>query len=509
MKVALAYLETFWALPGVPGKDPYADLRVAADLPLGLATVRAFVESDRALAAKLSLHNRVFTDGVPEADAARELLALKPDLAAFTVFLWSAPRTFGLIARLKALRPGLRVVVGGPEVPRASEALRAFLAARPELDFAVCGEGEETFAELLRALSGRTRRFDKIAGLGWRNEGVVTVNAPRPPRADLAGVPSPYASGAVAVRAGRAGMLCLETSRGCPLACSYCDYHAGRRGMRLFELERLESELAALKAAGFSGSIYLTDPYLNIKRERTLAVFAILARQDNRFLMELRPETFDDEMIAALGRIPCATVSLGVQSVNPVALRNANRPFDQARCSRNLRKILRFANIRVELELILGLPGDDYEAFKRTLDWALGFAPQAHLTLFDLVMLPNAPLAAQVERFGIRADAEGLVSETSSFSAEDMARSSRLFAAYCRLRDTPGCWDGFAALLGKGGRPSEHLERVAEGMLRAGLLPSERVIGQGGRRGAPGAAAGVRWVDLSRARTGVESGGWW
>lgn len=512
MRITCAYFETFWNEPRKPaGKDKYQDLRVAADLPLGLATCRAFAQRSADTAGKLKFINKIFTDTTPEKKVAAEILKTKPDVVAFSLFLWNAPRTVEVAKLLKAAKKPPLIVVGGPEVPRKGNVLKQFLKERPSIDIAVCGEGEETFSHLLDALVD-DRPLAEIEGLGFRHAKRIIATKPRGPIDDLARIPSPYSDGAALPRKTDRGMVCVESSRGCPMECSYCDYHAGRRKMRLFPIERLRKELKSITDSGFKGCIYLTDPYLNVKKERALEVFGELRKWDNRFLMELMAETFDDESLAALGAIPAATISLGIQTINPDALENVKRRFNLTRCTDNIRKLVGYQNLQIELEFILGLPGDDYDSFKRTVDWALQFTPAASFTLFDLVMLPNAPLAEKVEEFKITTDEEGLVTSSYSFSEEDMAKSSWLFVAYRYLRETPGCWERFAALAAAGRRPSNSLEKVGRQLIQSGFIPAERIVGQGGRRKSRRLSKdgkSTRWVDLSPCPQGVEAEAWW
>jgi len=470
MRVTFAYLETL-------GTGPGDSTRLAADLPLGLATVRAYAQRRPRLRGRLAAANRTVPGRLAPREAARRILAASPDLAAFGVYLWNIEETTRLCRELKRQAPGTTVVVGGPEVPRAPADLRAFLRERPCVDIAVSGEGEEAFAEALEGRLGGGR-LGGIPGLGLRERGSVTAAEPRPGVASLAGIPGPFAAGAAAVRPGARGMLCVEGSRGCPFACSYCDFLSGTHKLRLFPLERVRAELDALWDAGFRGSVCFTDAMLNARKDRALDLFRLMRRHDLEYQLELKPELFDDELIAALGRVRRVFVSLGIQSVNPKALKNMNRGLDLARAARNIRGLAARPNIRVRLELILGLPGDDHESFKRTLDWALPFAPRADLTLYDLSVLPNAPLAAQRGRFGLRTDGRGVVLSSTGFSAADMARSSRLFAAYRHLRGAPGCWPGFERVL-RGGtaRPSEALEKIAQRLISAGRLPKGRIYG--------------------------------
>lgn len=512
LRITLCYLETFWTEHLGPEKDRYIDIRVGADLPLGLATVRAYAQNDPEVRKRAEMTNLKFHDDISERDALEKIRETQPHIVAFSVFLWNAPRTYSIIRLLKEEMPEVDIIVGGPEIPRKASHARAFMTEMREVDASVSGEGEETFLAYLKAHLD-DRPLEKIDGLTFRKDDSIFVNPPRSGLDDISNLPSPYLTQALeVVENSDRGMLCIESSRGCPLVCSYCDYHAGRRKMRTFSLERLNSELEKLREKKFTGVIYITDPFLNIKKERCLKVFRILQKCDNRFLMELKAEHFDDELIEELGKIPCATVALGVQTTGAEALKNIERPFDIDRCGVNIRKIMKFSNIRLDLEFILGLPGDNYESFKQSLDWALQFVPMVNFTLFDLVMLPNAPLSDHVEKYKIETDAEGLIKSSYSFSEKEMMQASWLFVAYCYIRETPNLWTNFGNFLrARKGRPSDLLEKVAKQLLAKGFIPRERIVGQGGRRkNDESRKRSRRWVEISPfTNIGVEAEAWW
>jgi len=510
VRVAFSYIETFWPHARARGaEDRYGCVRLLADLPLGLGSVRAYAQAVPGLAGRCVMENRVFTDGVRGPAAAAALLRTRPDVAAFGCYLWNLNAVLRACKALKARQPGVRVVLGGPEVPRDPARLRDFLRGHSFVDCAIPGEGEVPFAGLLEAWLDGTAA-ESVPGLALRRGNSALWTGAAREVSDLGALPSPYLSGAVSVRPGAVGMVCLETSRGCAGACVYCDYHAGRHTVRTFALDRLRGEVSALRRAGFAGTVYLTDPTLNADQDRARRVLEVFRDWNGVLYLELSPEFLDPGTVAALGRVPRVMLALGIQSTHAPTLRSVGRPLDLERSARNIRSLIAHPNVRVELELILGLPGDDYDSFRESVGWALRFSPAAQITFFDLVVLPNAPLARMLDRFGIETDPEGLVRSTRSFSAGDLVRASRLAAAYCRLRSEPERWAAFAAAAGSGGSPPALLEAEAARLLAEGALPEGRLVGQGGRRlpGRPQRAK--RWFDVAGGERDVGAEGrWW
>jgi len=520
MNVTLAYLETFWSRRPARGKDRYACIRHLTDLPAGLGSLRAYAGTRPVLKRKTAFCNLILPDGLTEKAMLEAVRKTRPSIAAFSCFLWNARRTLKLCAALKKTAPGVRVVLGGPDIPRGDQEIRAFLTTNPQVDAAVRGEGEAAFAQLLeRALAGRS--LSGVPGTACREDGRIRVARPRGLPA-LGELPSPLLSGAVKLKGGAVGMAALETSRGCPFSCSYCDYHAGGHKVRRFPLKRLEGELSLLKREGFRGFIYITDPTLNASQDRGAAAFKVLAKADTLVHMELSPDLFSDASIRALGKMKHPSLAIGVQSTHAETLRNIGRPFDIASAARHLRRLLALPDIRLELEFILGLPGDDYESFKQGLDWALSLGPsrppgssraparRPYVTIFDLVLLPNSALAGLKERFSIKTDKEGMVRSCYSFPPPELMRASWLIAAYSRLLSSPGRWEGFEAAVAEGRRPGDILELEARRLVRDGTLPEKRIFGQGGRRLIGWDQGLKRWVDMRPEKEDVGAyPRWW
>ncbi|MFA5139875.1 MAG: radical SAM protein [Elusimicrobiota bacterium] len=514
----------------------YSDMTVmpiygCMDTTLGMGSLRAYAMRSRAIAAGVDWVNRVFPDDATAGEIARDVLREAPDVVAFGCYIWNRAKTRETCRIIKRRRPKAVIVVGGPEVPREESAVRGFFGAWDAVDVAVWGEGEQTFAELLKALlAGKDPAG--IPGLARRKGKSVAVSAPRPLPKDLSDLPSPFLNGAIEVGDDvTGGHVFIETSRGCPFQCAFCNYHAGRRNVTCFPLKRLREELWLLKSKGFKGEIYITDPNVNLDLKRLREMFTILRDEcldwdGIGIMLELMVDRLDDACIKVLGGIPWSIVALGIQSTNVQTLRNVNRYTNLEKARSNIAKMLKFPNIQVILEFILGLPGDDYEIFKKSLDWCFSHKRMPRVRVFDFQVLPNMPLAARKDKFGIVVgDAcprmHDVVTKTDSFSPEDLTKASHL-AAVCHmvqgsqdvckaLRDAESAgrfsdshmgldrlfgrglkqarrgrrpvtfyelpklfWETFESLVLSGPRPSDVLERMAQAMVEEKLLPSRR-----------------------------------
>ena len=449
MKVLLAYSD----MPVMP-------IYGCMDTTLGMGSLRAYAALSREIASNVEWVNRVFPYDATAGDVARGVLREAPDLVAFGCYIWNRAKVREACRLIKRRSPRVRIVVGGPEVPREEAAVRAFFDEWDAVDVAVWGEGEQTFAELLKALLAG-RGAAGIPGLACRKGRSVDVSAQRQLPRDLSSLPSPFLNGAVELADDvTGGHVFIETSRGCPFQCAFCNYHAGRRNLAYFPLKRLKEELWLLKSKGFQGEIYITDPNVNIDLRRLKEMFTILRDECQDWegvgiMLELMVDRLDDACIRVLGGIPWSIAALGVQSTNARTLRNLNRRTDLDKAHSNIAKMLRYPNIEIWIELILGLPGDDYETFKRSLDWCFSHKRLPRVRVFDFQVLPNMPLAAQSGKFGIvkgesctrgkglamkapgvlpdiRQRMHDVVLRTDSFSPEDLVKASRL-AAVCHM----------------------------------------------------------------------------
>lgn len=475
MKVAFAYFDTDFHHTGMGEMSLF--VRGTTDLPLGLGCLRSFAASDPEIGPRLEMSNHVFPHDRPAVEAAGELLSVGPDVVAFGCYVWNLDRTMETARCLKEAAPRLKVVVGGPEVPRDPALLAEFASEHDQLDAVVCGEGEATFLELLKSYRGRGGGPEDVPGLACRDAGRVVVTPARPLIEDLGRIPSPYVTGAVRLRRGATGFLGLETSRGCPFRCRFCDYHTGMHGVRFFPLERFSRELRLLDGREFRGYVQLVDPAVNYKRRWVAGVLDALRDFKGNTALDLGPSLVDGGLVRKVGALAHPIVFLGIQSTNPAANRDAGRPLAIRKAAEVVGSLVAYPHARVLLELILGLPGDDYESFKRTVDWAMGFRPLPTLYFFDLEVHPNSAFHGMLGRFRMRTDRERIVSENYSFAARDIVKASRLVAAYNSIAKKSGVDPrAFEAAFGRrAARPSDFLEALGAAMVREGRLPRRRL----------------------------------
>ena len=313
----------------------------------------------------------------------RRLMATEPDILAFALYIWNRDMTLRLIRMAKALDPALKVVVGGPE---ATYAVASVFRDAP-CDCVIRGAGEEALPALLASLH-EGRDPAGIPGLCLPREGGFTDGgiAPAPaPRADL------YDGAWHRMLAGR--MVYAETSRGCPFSCAFC-LSGQRETVRFMPQEEALSLLIRLGRSG-ADTVKLIDRTFNCSRSRTKYLLSGLMDAKARgeigevcYHLEVAADLFDDETLELLSTAPAGLFQMeaGLQSFHPATLDACRRHTDMAVLTDRLTRILRPGNVHLHIDLIAGLPEEDFATFGASFDRAYRLSPhQLQLGFLKLI----------------------------------------------------------------------------------------------------------------------------
>jgi len=368
---------------------------------LALGYLRAYAQADPRLGGRVAFQTLDLTTDIDPWWVAWRVLGLEPDVLGVSVTCWNARAVHEACRIIGEVRPECAIVLGGPEVGPVAEDV---LAAHPAVHAVVRGEGEATFAELLRALSG--------GGKAWRVDGVTTrkgdeiVSAPdRALIADLDSIPSPYLTGVVQPVDGGAY---LETYRGCPHRCAYCFEGKGYGRIRSFSDGRIAAEIDAVASMPQVRSFSFIDPVFNLTSERLAKLAAWMAPHVARGVrlhtIEVDIERVDDAAAGLLRAAGVASVETGPQTTGAAALEVCHRPYDAARFSRGV-AALRSHDISVECDLIVGLPGDSAHDFLGGLRSVIALDPGI-LQSSTLHVLPGTELWERAAELGLSFDAE-------------------------------------------------------------------------------------------------------
>jgi len=312
---------------------------------------------------------REFTVNEPPERVLRTVAACEADAIAFSCYIWNVEATLRLASDLKKIRPETLIILGGPEVSFGTFEL---MERHTAVDFVVRGEGEATFPELVRALrdAGVTIQpaplLENVAGITFRADGDIVATSERPPIADLGTIPSPFASGLVDLAK---PLVYLETSRGCPFSCAFC-MSSLEKGVRSFPPQRIRNDLTLLMDAGVA-TVKLVDRTFNYDAGRADAVweFIIAANSRSRFHFEIAADLLTDANLTLLHRVPAGAFrfEIGVQAGTDATLARVGRKSDLGRLFANVRRLVAETGVVVHLDLVAGLPAEDYPGFLASL----------------------------------------------------------------------------------------------------------------------------------------------
>ncbi|MBK9030194.1 MAG: cobalamin-dependent protein [Myxococcales bacterium] len=382
----------------------YEGIDATPVLPLAAGVLVATIRADPELAAATTLAVEVVRQPIAAAVAA----LADPDVLGLSLYPWNATYALAVAAAARAAHPAALIVVGGPSVPRRPAQARAFLDAHPAVDVLVLAEGEVTFRELVRArLHGRD--LAHLPGVVVRAAGGAhLVTAPPARVLDLAATGSPFLDGTFdelwARHRERFAMVLLETNRGCPFSCTFCDWSLTKKVVE-FPLARVEAELAWVAAHGLT-HLMLADANFGIRpRDTQIArMIADLRRRTGRpasfyFYLTKNDHARNLETIDILHGADIGTwVGLAVQDFDDGVLAAVERDNIQTGEARALREICGARGIPTFNELILGLPGQTYASFTHTLAEATPPWSRHDFVLFLCRLIDNAELGSPASR---------------------------------------------------------------------------------------------------------------
>lgn len=332
-----------------------------------------------------------------EDEILKQILEKEFDLIGFSTYIWNVNIVISLCKKIKETR-NVEILLGGPEV---SYNAREILEKHSYIDYVISGEGERPFAELCAGKS-----CDEIQGLCYKTGGDVVI---KPPFNSCVEPPSPYTKEYFERLNGR--IAYIETSRGCPYKCAFC--LSGRcDGVKFFDLEVAKKNIVLLANSG-AKTVKFIDRTFNAdkKRAKELFKFIIACSEDKivpeevTFHFEIEGDILDDETIEILSkaRVGLVQVEIGLQSFNEKTLHAINRKAQTQRLTDNVKRLLESQNIHVHIDLIAGLPYEDFNSFAESFNKALSLKPHM-LQLGFLKLLHGADLRNEAKEFSIEFD---------------------------------------------------------------------------------------------------------
>ena len=324
----------------------------------------------------------------------------KPDIIGISCYIWNMSYIKMLIPTLKKILPEVTIVLGGPEVSYEGEQLLSI----PEVDLIMEGEGEETWKEYLDYRVHHQGKLSEIAGLVYRSEdGYIHRNAHRKPL-DLNKLPFVYDS----LEGLAHKIIYYEASRGCPFNCQYC-LSSIEQGVRFVPIEKVKTHMDYFLKNRVK-QVKFVDRTFNARRKYAMDIWEYIIEHDNgytNFHFEIAAELIHEEMYTLLAKARPGLIQfeIGVQSTNPNVLKIIKRPMPFEDIKVVVNRIRALGNIHQHLDLIAGLPEEDYRSFRKSFNDVMSLRPE-QFQLGFLKLLKGSGLREKAAKYGLVYKAE-------------------------------------------------------------------------------------------------------
>ena len=303
------------------------------------------------------------------------------DVYGFSTYIWNVADMRAYASSLKKILPNTKIVFGGPEVLFAGD---DFLCENPFVDYVIRGEGEEAFPALCEKIArgeAAERIIDAPYFADFTESGIYYGDVGDKPH----------------------GLVYYESVRGCPFACAYCLSSVTERKIRAKSAERTLCDVLGFEKFDDIKTVKFVDRTFNFERERAKAIWRGLSGEEytKEYHFEICASLLDDESIEILSRVPKGKfrLEIGLQSTNPETLEAIHRKLDVAKTLENAKRLYEAGNLFVHLDLIAGLPYEDYATFARSFNDAYGLCDE--LQLGFLKILCGCEMERNAEKYGI------------------------------------------------------------------------------------------------------------
>ena len=367
-----------------------------------LSTLNAkFIHSSFALKYLEKVCKRVCPDVVrKEYTINNELLTIlsdlykeEPAIVGLGCYIWNVDMVLELAGLIKKVLPQVIIVLGGPEV---SYDPAEIMNNNPCIDYIVQGEGEEILPLLLTKLQSELP-VDDVMGLTYRKNNEVLVGQPQVIK-DINTLPFPYCDEDISQLQDK--IIYYESARGCPFSCKYC-LSSATSGVRFLELARVYQDLQFFIRHNVR-QVKFVDRTFNARKEHYLPILRFLAKQDCRtnFHFEIAVDVLDDEVIEFLKDVPVGRFQfeIGIQSTYEPTLAKICRHNNWPKIVDYVTKIVAYQNIHLHLDLIVGLPEENYLQFGQSFNDVYQLKPEM-LQIGFLKMLKGAGVRENAEAY--------------------------------------------------------------------------------------------------------------
>lgn len=328
-------------------------------------------------------------------DILQDIYKKKPDVIAFSCYIWNLEYVKILMEDLAKILPDTRIWAGGPEV--SFDAV-TFLEAYPQVSGVMIGEGEQTFYDLT-AYYVRGGELEQIKGIAYRNKQNKIIQNPSNPILDMDTLPFMYGD----MKDFANKIVYYESSRGCPFSCSYCLSSIDKK-LRFRSLSLVEKELQFFLDHKVP-QVKFVDRTFNCNHRHAQGIWNYIREHDNgitNFHFEIAADLLNEEELQLLGTLRPGLVQLeiGVQSTNMETIQEIDRVMDFEALKQIVGRIRRGKNIHQHLDLIAGLPYENYDSFVRSFNDVYALKPD-QFQLGFLKVLKGSKMHLNAEQYGI------------------------------------------------------------------------------------------------------------
>ncbi|MGV8146169.1 MAG: B12-binding domain-containing radical SAM protein [Alkaliphilus sp.] len=322
-----------------------------------------------------------------------EIYKAQADVICFSCYIWNIEMVLTLCAIIKKIRPDVVVVLGGPEVSYETKNL---MSNNDSIDIVLDGEAEKAYKLLMDALES-DGDYSGMQGISYRAKGSVYQNASIGDSFFMGELPFPYKDGLPE----KDRIIYYEASRGCPFNCQYC-LSSAHTGVKYLPLDRIKEELLVFINEGVR-QVKFIDRTFNADKTIALEIMKFLVNNNNNltnFHFEITADIMDNEMLLFLKTVPMGLFQfeIGVQTTNEKTLSAIDRKMDFERLSVVVNTILRYDNIHLHLDLIVGLPYEDFFSFRKSFDDVFALRPNK-LQIGFLKMLKGSKMRKEAGKY--------------------------------------------------------------------------------------------------------------
>ena len=329
-------------------------------------------------------------------DIMRDIYLEHPDVVCVSCYIWNLSFVKELMADLIKILPGADFWAGGPEVSYDAE---KFLTENSEFKGVMVGEGEETFKELAGYyVEKNPQNLKDMTGICYRDGDQIIHNGWRQIM-DLSSIPFIYKD----LSEFKNRIIYYESSRGCPFCCSYCLSSIDKK-LRFRDTETVKKELQFF-IDNKVPQVKFVDRTFNCKHDHAMAIWKYINEHDNgvtNFHFEISADLLREEELQEMSTMRPGLIQLeiGVQSTNPDTIKAIHRTMDFEKLKGIVDRIHSFGNIHQHLDLIAGLPYEDYDSFRHSFNDVYALKPQ-QLQLGFLKVLKGSHMMEMCKEYGI------------------------------------------------------------------------------------------------------------